>query len=103
MVMTTEKECDKAYRDYSEGFFGAPWDHRLNDDEWREVSTSQTERRAESAEGGVLVVPVHGTVVQPSIWHPCTAGTEHDRARLERGSGRGRLCVPWPWLFRTEK
>jgi len=37
MVMTTEKECDKAYRDYSEGFFGMPWDYRLNDDEWREV------------------------------------------------------------------
>lgn len=37
MVMTSEKECDKAYRDYSEGFFGVPWDYRLNDDEWREV------------------------------------------------------------------
>ncbi|CAM9892698.1 unnamed protein product [Ectocarpus fasciculatus] len=36
MVMNTEKECDKAYRDFSEGFFGVPWDHRLNDDEWRE-------------------------------------------------------------------
>ncbi|CAB1116796.1 unnamed protein product [Ectocarpus sp. CCAP 1310/34] len=36
MVMNTEKECDKAYRDFSEGFFGVPWDNRLNDDEWRE-------------------------------------------------------------------
>lgn len=43
MVMNTEKECDKAYRDYSEGFFGAPWDHRLNDDEWREVRHSRRE------------------------------------------------------------
>ncbi|CAM9222225.1 unnamed protein product [Scytosiphon promiscuus] len=34
MVMNTEKECDKAYRDYTEGFFGVPWDHRLSDDEW---------------------------------------------------------------------
>lgn len=44
MVMSTEKECDKAYRDFSEGFFGMPWDHRLNDDEWREVRTDQTEK-----------------------------------------------------------
>lgn len=52
MVMTTEKECDKAYRDYSEGFFGMPWDHRLNDDEWREVRTSQS-RKAGTQRGGV--------------------------------------------------
>lgn len=45
MVMTSEKECDKAYRDYSEGFFGVPWDYRLNDDEWREVRDRQRQAR----------------------------------------------------------
>lgn len=57
MVMTTEKECDKAYRDYSEGFFGMPWDHRLNDDEWREVRTTQKKRQSHrQVECAVLVV-----------------------------------------------
>ncbi|CAM9518461.1 unnamed protein product [Pylaiella littoralis] len=45
MVMTSEKECDKAYRDYSEGFFGVPWDYRLNDDEWRESVQGATDKR----------------------------------------------------------
>lgn len=48
MVMTSEKECDKAYKDYSEGFFGVPWDYRLNDDEWREVRDGQTDRQTQA-------------------------------------------------------
>lgn len=48
MVMNTEKECDKAYRDFSEGFFGVPWDNRLNDDEWREVNGISKDRSIES-------------------------------------------------------
>lgn len=76
MVMNTEKELDKAYRDYSEGFFGVPWDHRLNDDEWREVRPGEPaarrgaggraprEREKERCRGAVfLVLPVRDDVI----------------------------------------
>lgn len=38
MVMNTENQLDDAQADYSRGFFGRTWDHRLTDDEWREAS-----------------------------------------------------------------
>ena len=36
MVMNTQGEIQRAYSDYQRGFMGMPWEHTLNDDEWRE-------------------------------------------------------------------
>ena len=36
MVMNTQEEINNAYADYQRGFMGMPWDHTLNDAEWRE-------------------------------------------------------------------
>jgi redox-sensitive bicupin YhaK (pirin superfamily) len=36
MVMNTPQEVQRAYMDYQRGNMGMPWDHELNDDEWRE-------------------------------------------------------------------
>jgi hypothetical protein len=34
MVMNSPREVEQAYRDYSQGQFGVPWDHKLTDEEW---------------------------------------------------------------------
>ena len=47
MVMNTEKELDQARADFMRGYFGQPWDHRLSDDEWREVGKQA--KQSESA------------------------------------------------------
>ncbi|KAL3794344.1 hypothetical protein ACHAW5_009904 [Stephanodiscus triporus] len=39
MVMNTQGEIQRAYSDYQRGFMGMPWEHTLNDDEWREHVT----------------------------------------------------------------
>ena len=36
MVMNTEGEIQTAYMDYQRGFMGMPWDHKIDDDEWRD-------------------------------------------------------------------
>mmetsp|Transcript_26088 Transcript_26088/g.54645 ORF Transcript_26088/g.54645 Transcript_26088/m.54645 type:complete len:656 (-) Transcript_26088:153-2120(-) len=36
MVMNNEFQIQEAYRDYQMGRMGVPWDHELNDEEWRE-------------------------------------------------------------------
>lgn len=36
MVMNTDYEIQQAYNDYSLGKMGAPWDHTLSDDEWKD-------------------------------------------------------------------
>eukprot|EP00904_Undaria_pinnatifida_P007578 jgi/Undpi1/3950/HiC_scaffold_16.g07318.m1 len=45
MVMNTENQLDDAQADYSRGFFGRTWDHRLTDDEWRESVQGATGKR----------------------------------------------------------
>ena len=35
MVMNYPDEINKAYEDYQRGYMGLPWDHRINDDEWK--------------------------------------------------------------------
>ena len=37
MVMNTDAEVGEAMRDYSMGYFGSPWDHSANDDEWKQI------------------------------------------------------------------
>lgn len=42
MVMTSHREIEEAYRDYQNGYFGQPWDHKLPDSEWKDhVATNQ--------------------------------------------------------------
>eukprot|EP00532_Pseudo-nitzschia_australis_P020772 CAMPEP_0168309512 /NCGR_PEP_ID=MMETSP0142_2-20121227/66316_1 /TAXON_ID=44445 /ORGANISM="Pseudo-nitzschia australis, Strain 10249 10 AB" /LENGTH=108 /DNA_ID=CAMNT_0008262237 /DNA_START=495 /DNA_END=821 /DNA_ORIENTATION=+ len=36
MVMNNEFQIQEAYQDYQMGRMGVPWDHELNDEEWRE-------------------------------------------------------------------
>ena len=35
MVMTTGNEINQAYLDYQYGYMGKPWDHKLNNEEWK--------------------------------------------------------------------
>ena len=35
-VMETAGEIDQAQRDYQNGAFGIPWDHKAGEEEWRE-------------------------------------------------------------------
>ena len=34
MVMNTEQQLQQASADYSQGLFGVPWDHALEDEQW---------------------------------------------------------------------
>jgi redox-sensitive bicupin YhaK (pirin superfamily) len=36
MVMNSPTEISQAYADYQRGHMGAPWDHKISDEEWRE-------------------------------------------------------------------
>ncbi|KAG5180133.1 RmlC-like cupin domain-containing protein [Tribonema minus] len=45
-VMNTPQEIGQAYEDYNRGFFGAPWDHKLSDEDW--LSVVRRNRRGDS-------------------------------------------------------
>ena len=34
MVMNSDAQVQQAMYDYQRGAFGAPWDHRVDDEEW---------------------------------------------------------------------
>ena len=40
MVMNSEAEVQRAYRDYAAGTFGSPWDHRIDDREGADLCGS---------------------------------------------------------------
>lgn len=48
MVMNTDEEVDRAFKDYQRGEFGIPWDHSISDEEWRGAVASGRSRSSSS-------------------------------------------------------